>query len=88
MESKQILDKNISEQDFKDFYWYKVELIDFCRIENLDKRGGKIELTNPIEKFLKTGEREPYQKKTTKTSRFDRNTASLTKETVITDNYR
>lgn len=88
MNKRPELNTEISTQDFKDFYWYKKELVDFCRSKNLDKRGGKIELANRIEKFLKTGEREPYQEKTKKTSRFDWNTEKLTTETEITDNYK
>lgn len=81
------LNTKISIQDFKDFYWYKEELIDFCRSENLDKRGGKIELVNRIEKFLETGKREPSLVTVSKTSRFDWNAEKLTIETEITDNY-
>lgn len=82
------LNKKISIQDFKNFYWVKAELVDFCRSENLDKRGGKIELTNRIEKFLVTGQREPFQVTVLKTSRFDWNAEKLTAETEITDNYQ
>jgi hypothetical protein len=88
MNKRPTLNSQISIQDFKDFYWYKEELVDFCRSEKLDKRGGKIELANRIEKFLKTGEREPYKAKVSKTSRFDWNTEKLTIETEITDNYQ
>lgn len=88
MKNRPELNTKISLQDFRDFYWYKEELIDFCRSENLDKRGGKIGIANRIEKFLETGEREPYQKKILKTSRFDWNTEKLTAETKITDNYK
>ncbi len=88
MNNRPELNTKISIQDFKDFYWYKEELIDFCRSENLDKRGGKIELANRIEKFLETGKREPYQVTVSKTSRFDWNSEKLTIETEITDNYQ
>ncbi|MFO7657042.1 MAG: DUF6434 domain-containing protein [Bacteroidales bacterium] len=91
MDKRPELNIEISVQDFKDFYWYKEELVDFCRSENLDKGGGKIELASRIEKLLKTGEREPHQEKTSKTSktsRFDWNTEILTIETEITDNYK
>jgi hypothetical protein len=88
MNNRPKLNTKISIQDFKDFYWYKEELINFCRSENLDKRGGKIELAKRIEKFLQTGERVPYQEKKSKTSRFDWNTEKLTIETEITDNYK
>jgi hypothetical protein len=88
MNKRPELNTGISIDDFKDFYWYKEELIDFCRKENLDKRGGKIELANRIKAFLETGERIPHQEKGLKTSRFDWNTAKLTIETEITDNYK
>jgi hypothetical protein len=82
------LNTEISVQDFKDYYWYKAELIDFCRAENLDKRGGKIDLVNRIEKYLTTGETEEFQKQAPHSSRFDWNTEKLTASTIITDNYK
>lgn len=88
MNNRPKLNTKISLQDFKDFYWYKEALIDFCRSENLDKRGGKIELAKRIEKYLQTGERVPYQEKKSTTSGFDWNTEKLTIETEITDNYK
>ncbi len=88
MKNRPELNTKILIQDFKDFYWYKEELLDFCREENLDKRGGKIEIANRIEKFLKTGERELYQKKDSIKSRFNWNTEKLTVATEITDNYK
>ncbi len=88
MNNRPKLNAKISIQDFKNFYWYKEELIDFCRSESLSTRGGKIELAKRIERFLQTGERKSYQKKKSKTSRFDWNTEKLTIRTEITDNYR
>ena len=88
MNERPELNTKISIHDFKNFYWYKKELIDFCRSVNLDKRGGKIEISNRIEKFLKTGERESYQAITSKNSRFDWNAENLTNQTEITDNYQ
>lgn len=82
------LNSEISIKDFKDFYWLKKELIDFCRSVNLDKRGGKIELANRIEKFLETGKRESFQLTAAKNSRFDWKSEKLTVETIITDNYQ
>jgi hypothetical protein len=87
MNKRPKLNTQISIQDFNSFYWYKEELKDFCRSENLDKRGGKIELAKRIEKFLQTGERVPHQEIKSKTSRFDWNTEKLTSGTEITDNY-
>lgn len=88
MDKRPKLNTEISIQDFKDFYWYKEELVDFCRSENLYTRGGKTELASRIVRFLKTGERESYQVNTPKTSRFDWNSEKLTTETEITDNYK
>ncbi len=82
------LNAKISLEDFRDFYWYKEELRDFCRSENLSTSGGKMELAKRIETFLQTGERELYREKKLKTSRFDWQTEQLTTSTVITDNYR
>jgi hypothetical protein len=39
------------------FYYLKEELVVFCRENNLQTRGSKIEITNRIVHFLKTGER-------------------------------
>jgi hypothetical protein len=89
MDKRPILNREINVEDFRDFYWYKEELIAFCRNENLDKRGGKIELANRIEKYLKTGEKESHQNSATKTlSNFDWNSVDLKVKTIITDNYK
>lgn len=89
MEKRPALNKEISIKDFKDFYWYKEELLKFCREENLDKRGGKIELINRIEKYLITGERERYNNNSQKTSsNFDWNNEMLTLKSIITDSYK
>lgn len=88
MNNRPELNTKISITDFKDFYWYKEELVEFCRAENLDKRGGKLELAKRIENFLQTGERVSYQETKSKKSRFDWNTEKLTIETEITDNYK
>jgi hypothetical protein len=83
------LDIHISIQDLRDFYWYKEELLAFCRYENLDKRGGKIDIANRIETYLKTSAKEKYTKQVSKsTSRFDWNTEKLTRATIISDNYK
>lgn len=88
MIKKSTLNTEISVEDFRNYYWNKNELIDFCRLLNLDKRGGKIELTHRIEKYLVSGEREPYKEKVLRTSRFEWNTELLSPETIITDSYK
>nr|QGT50120.1 hypothetical protein Helico4rc_2400 [uncultured Helicobacter sp.] len=69
-----ILDKNLDSKVFRDYYYLKQELIDFCRKNHLPISGGKIEITERIVHFLDTGEILPAsnQKKQT-TSLFDIN---------------
>lgn len=50
--------KNIETLDsktFRDYYYLKEELVDFCRKNSLPTSGGKLELTERIALFLDTG---------------------------------
>ena len=89
MEKRPRLDRNINAEDFKEFYWLKEELLDFCREEGLKRQGSKIELAERIEEYLKTGKKgiTSNVKQAKSTSRFDWACEKLTLETVITDNY-
>lgn len=53
-----ILNKDLDSNEFRDYYYLKEELIKFCKDNNLQTTGSKIELTNRIIKFLDTGEKE------------------------------
>ena len=55
IEEKPKLNNKISLQDFKDFYWLKAELVSFCKDNNINCSGGKIEIRNRIIYFLETG---------------------------------
>ena len=55
MDTRPNLTKKISIKDFKDFYWLKSELINFCREIKISSGGGKIEITNRILEYLETG---------------------------------
>ncbi len=88
MESKPKLDKNISIQDFKDFYWYREELVNFCRVEGLAKVGSKLELAERIIQYLKTGKKTVKSKGNRPSSRFDWGNEKLSRDTIITDNYK
>lgn len=84
------LDKTISINDFRNYYWLKVELIDFCRETGLKRAGGKIEIADRILKYLETGEiitKSEKERKQTK-SNFDWNNETLDIDTLITDNYK
>ncbi len=90
MEQRPNLSKEISIKDFKDFYWLKKELIEFCRNEGLRTSGGKIEISQRIENYLTTGLKELKQvkEKTKPKSNFDWKNEKLSIETIITDNYK
>ncbi len=87
--SKPILNKEISLEDFNDFYWLKKELVHFCRTIGIASTGGKIEISNRIRTYLSTGEIVKRVKNTHKTeSKFDWANEVLTRNTVITDSYK
>lgn len=50
------LDRNLDSATFREYYFLKEELLDFCRKNGLPTSGGKIELTDRIAHFLDTGE--------------------------------
>jgi len=84
------LNNKISLQDFKDFYWLKAELVSFCKENNINRSGGKIEITNRIIYFLETGKNLGKTKINAQKSKsnFNWNAEKLSYETVITDNYK
>jgi len=88
--NKPKLDKNISINDFKDYYWLKEELVRFCRYTGIDSSGGKIDIYNRIITFLESGEiiKRLNIKRTNITSNFDWNNEKLSLDTFITDNYK
>lgn len=57
------LTRSINLQDYREFYWLKAELQDFCRQNGLDCNGSKAEISKRIEVFLETGEILPAEKK-------------------------
>ena len=83
MEERTSLDIKLDSKTFKEYYYLKEELIDFCRKNNLQTTGGKIELTDRISKFLDTGERifKVYDSRRTKI--ID----EITLESIIEDNF-
>ena len=56
MTERPVLDKHLDSKTFRDFYYLKEELIDFCRENSLPTSGDKIEITDRIAHFLDTGE--------------------------------
>jgi SAP domain-containing new25 len=50
------LTKDISVVSFKNYYWLKEELQSFCRENGISASGSKIEISDRIETFIRTGE--------------------------------
>ncbi|TMM56795.1 cytoplasmic protein [Maribacter algarum] len=81
-----ILDKKITVQNFKDFYWLKVELTKFCSKNGINSDGGKIEISNRIIAYLETG--KIPKTKSIKRQKLPNPTEPITKETIIGIEYR
>lgn len=88
MDTRPILSKAISLEDFQKFYWLKEELLTFCRQEGLSTQGGKLEIAARIEHFLTTGQEKKAAKRSKPKSTFDWSREALSDKTVITDNYK
>ncbi len=56
MQQRPNLDKHLDSEIFRNFYYLKEELVEFCRENRLPMSGGKLELTERIAYFLDTGE--------------------------------
>lgn len=56
MTDRPVLEKTLDSKTFRNFYYLKEELVDFCKKYGLPVSGGKIELTDRIAYFLDTGE--------------------------------
>ena len=65
MDRNPILNKNTPVKEFKEYYYLKEELVNFCRKEGLKTSGNKEELTERISYYLKTGKETPSKIKTT-----------------------
>lgn len=61
------LDLKLSAGIFRQYYYLKEELVDFCRRNNLQATGSKSELSERIAVFLESGKRTRAEHKTQKT---------------------
>lgn len=55
MNKRPVLDRNLDSKTFRDYYYLKEELVNFCRENGIPVSGGKIEITDRIAYFLETG---------------------------------
>jgi hypothetical protein len=81
------LNRNISVVDFRDFYWLKEELVEFCRQNGISSAGGKQEVADRIIVYLQTGIVKKDVPKKKNESTFDWRKSELNLDTEITDNY-
>lgn len=61
------LDLRLSAEIFRQYYYLKEELVDFCRKNNLQATGSKSELSERIAVFLESGKRIRAERKNQKT---------------------
>jgi hypothetical protein len=80
MVSRPELTAHISLTDFREFYWLKEELVDFCRLQGLPATGSKAEISAGIEHFLETGNISAVAKSRRTTACMP---DSLSRDTVI-----
>lgn len=57
MSGRPKLEKGLDSHVFREYYYLKEELVEFCREEGLKTTGGKIEITDRIAHYLDTGEK-------------------------------
>lgn len=76
------LNNNLDASSFRNFYYLKQELVDFCRANGLPVSGDKIELTDRVAHFLSTGKTLPHVPKRKSPPPSD----PITDDSVIEDN--
>lgn len=76
--------KGLESQTFRQYYYLKEELVQFCREENLQATGGKIELTERIAHYLENGERTYIKRSSRPTS----NVLLLTTDSYVESNFK
>lgn len=83
MEERPILNKELDSKTFRNFYYLKNELMDFCRENGLSVSGGKIEITDRIAYFLDTGKILSPSTKVKKSPSFNQ----LNEDSIIEENF-
>lgn len=78
------LDLETDANEFLAFYWLKIELVEFCRVNGLPTSGSKRELTERIAHFLRTGELLLPEKR----PKLKTDGQVPTLDTIITPDYR
>ena len=55
MKTRPILNRQLDAKTFRDFYYLKEELVDFCKENGIPSSGGKIDIANRVAVYLETG---------------------------------
>lgn len=85
MSERPILSRELQYDSFTKYYYLKEELVTFCRENGLSTTGGKQEITNRIEHFLKTGEKLICS--IMKRKNADTNLNKISLESLIEENF-
>ena len=83
MNDRPALDRNLDSKTFRDFYYLKEELVNFCRENGLPVSGGKIEITDRIAYFLDTGKVRSAPKARKKAATID----NISEDTIIETDF-
>ena len=85
--SRPDLTSSITADEFDSYYWYKDELVRFAKLLKLSTVGGKFEIHDRISAYLR-GDLKLPTNKPKPTSSFDWSNGTLSRNTIITDNYK
>ena len=79
------LTKDLKPEEFREYYFLKEELKDFCRFEGLKVSGSKQDLENRIIHYLSTGEtlNEPVSKQNSSSS-----SSEITLDSRLGENFK
>lgn len=86
MQERPKISKEISGEIFREYYYLKEELVQFCRENNLPVSGGKMELTERIACFLDTGE-IPAKIKTKQAKSNRKQTGDINPDSIIEKDF-
>ncbi|MEM0962297.1 MAG: DUF6434 domain-containing protein [Bacteroidota bacterium] len=79
------LDRQLTPEDFRAWYWLKEELVSFCQQNGLPTSGPKLDIADRVETFLKDG---TVLKPERRTARVGTMPTTFTRDTVIEDGWR
>ena len=82
------LEKGLDSDAFREYYYLKDELVEFCKKERLQTTGGKIEITDRIAHYLKTGERLVSKKTYTASTSYTGSIGIINVDLKIEPNFK